>query len=93
MGNIHKFEDFVNEGAQSGEMIPIKTNKYGDKYVDAVVSFNVTGYLRNDDDDRTEVTIEEALNIVKGQLYELAGSNDGSEVLANIPKKDITFKK
>lgn len=69
-------------------MIQVKEGKWG-RYIEAFITTPVTAEL-DDDDTRTEISEDEAKGMLNRTLDELAGSNDGSEFLANA---GLTFKK
>jgi hypothetical protein len=84
---IKKFNE-LNESA--GEMISVEKNKWGG-VVNATITLDISGYL-SDGDDRTEIPYEEALVLIMRELESLSGSNDGSELLANVGEDEIKFK-
>lgn len=78
----------LNE-SKSEDMVEVKKGRYGN-YVDATISINIKGYLE-DNDNRTEISLEEAIGIIMNNLDRLSGSNDGSELLANVQEDQIKF--
>ena len=70
-------------------MIKTQSTKHGQK-VKAKITLELSVYLK-DGDKREEISEEEAKNLVLKDLDYLSGSNDGSELLANIGKEDISF--
>lgn len=60
----------------------IKTNKFGDKYIETTVTYSLKGYLPKDE-IRTEISKEEAKNIFEETLDYYACSNTGSEWIMN----------
>lgn len=70
-------------------MVEVKRNKYGEKYIEGVVTLHINSYLKKDD-SRTEMPDEDAIMLLKKELDLLAGSNDGSELLANARPELIT---
>lgn len=61
-------------------MIPIKTDKYGNKWIDAKLL--ITIHLDRND-PRTELTEAEAKEEAQSYLMNVAESNDAYELLAN----------
>lgn len=68
-------------------MILLKQEK-SDKSFLAFVNIPIRIYVTNVDN---EISEEEALRLTLRELESLAGSNDGSELLANIKAKQIFF--
>lgn len=74
-------------------MAKIFTNKHGSKYITASITIELNCYSHKFKyEQRDSIPDEEALKMIQEELDELAGSNDGSELLANISSNDITFK-
>lgn len=71
-------------------MVTVFRTKYGGNAFRADAKIGLLIHVTNlkEGDQLSE---EEALLYVEGHLDNLAGSNDGSEVLANIPKENISF--
>lgn len=63
-------------------MIKTKVDECGDRYVEATLTLTIKGYLLPGEGFE-EVTEEVAEYIIMGELWELAGSNTGSELLLN----------
>jgi len=90
---IKKFNEFNELNESHGDttrMIPVEM-KWGSKAVSATITLSINGYLE-EGDDRTEITYQEALDLVRQNLESLAGSNDGSEMLLNVNDDKIRFK-
>lgn len=66
-------------------------DSFGDKMVQATITIKIECYL-NENDDREFISEEEAISLAKRQLSEYACSNDGSELLLNVPKSRINFE-
>ena len=56
--------------------------------ITATVELKIRGYLKRGD-ERTEIPLTEALEIIHDQLEYYSGSNDGSELLANVDDDQI----
>jgi hypothetical protein len=85
MKHIKKFNEEVNE-LEAG-MVPVTPGRYGRQFK-ATITFELNGYL-SEDDDRDGISLKEAKNLILTQLEELSGSNDGGELLANISENQI----
>ena len=75
---------------KSKNMIVANSGKWG-KYIEATICIKVKRYL-GDQDNRTEISLEEAKGLIMRELDSLASSNDGSELLANISEDQINFE-
>lgn len=85
--SIKKFNQ-LNES--SGEMIQVTKGRWGGE-IKCTIEIDLSAYLKKGD-ERTEIPYEEALEMIMRQLDRLSGSNDGSELLANIGEDQIKFK-
>jgi hypothetical protein len=88
---IKKFSELNESHGDTTRMIPVVKMKWGSKAVSATITLSINGYLE-EGDDRTEITYQEALDLVRQNLESLAGSNDGSEMLLNVNDDEIRFK-
>lgn len=95
---MEKFSDKIFENKDSN-MVEVKSDRWGDKYVDSVVCIPIRAYLYGNDQfiekdgkESKYIDIDQAKELVSEQLERLSGSNDGSELLMNISSEQISFK-
>ncbi len=91
MKKLEEFSKKINktneEFSIEDKMVKVEDGKWG-KSFSANICFELKGYLQKGD-GRSEIPMEEAKDIIMGNLDRLSGSNDGSELLANIQEDQI----
>lgn len=85
-----KLKKFNQLNESSGQMVKVTKSRWGGE-IKSTIELDISVYLKKGD-ERTEITQEEAITMVLRQLDNLSGSNDGSELLANVGEKQIKFK-
>jgi hypothetical protein len=70
--------------------IKAKKNEFQEPCIEATITIKVTAYLG--ENDETEIDEAVAKGLIQDRLSELASSNDGSELLANVGIEDIKFE-
>lgn len=89
MQHIKKFNEEIgdpNHPMMKG--VTLKVDKYGDKSFNAEITLKINISVESDDD---VISMEEAMKNVFRELDQLSGSNDGSELLANVSKENINI--
>lgn len=77
-----KNNNMPKEAEVTAPDIKVKKTPDGNRYVEGVISIKLRVLLEKGD-ERDEIPEDEAFNLLNEEQEHLAGSNDGSEILAN----------
>jgi hypothetical protein len=70
--------------------VKVTKNEFKEPIIKATITIEIEAYFP-ESDERTEIDEDEAKDLIFDRLGDLASSNDGSELLANVPKENISF--